>query len=251
MEDLLKLDNLELSIDKDDELSLDNGNNAIGVYVKFQNTSQKKESVSIESSTYITFLKEQVESNSYLRGYANGDFNIRKEAYVVSVSLFYKSRVLLSIPGDLFEIVFTLKNEGKKITAVFQKCSTKWVLNDSTVEDVEVKLTSKQIAKKLVKKIERIDAFEDKFGILIDNTSINVDDNSIDIFLEISATKDNKIKKSFYLKCIYYDNDNSIIDIDQKYVDKDDFFAFSTIKISKYGIDSANISKIRIYPSNQ
>ncbi len=50
---------------------------------------------------------------------------------------------------------------------------------------------------------------------------------------------------------IYYDNDNSIIDITQKYVDKDDFFAFSTIEISKYGIDCTNISKIRIYPSNQ
>ena len=34
MEDLLKLNNFELSIDKDDEFSLDNGNNAIGVYVK-------------------------------------------------------------------------------------------------------------------------------------------------------------------------------------------------------------------------
>lgn len=251
MEDLLKLNNFELSIDKDDKFALDNGNNAIGVYVKFQNTSQKKESVSIVSSTYITAQKEQVERNCYLLGYAHDDFDVRKQAYDFSVSLFYTSRVPSSISGDLFEIVFTLKNERKRITAVFQKCSTKWVLNDSTVEDVEVKLTPKQIAKKLVKKIERIDAFEDKFGILIDNTSINVDDDSIDIFLEISATKDNTINKSFYLKCIYYDNDNSIIDITQKYVDKDDFFAFSTIEISKYGIDCTNISKIRIYPSNQ
>lgn len=251
MEDFLKLNNLELSIDKDDELSLNDGNNAIGVYVKFQNTSLKKESISIESSTYITAQKEQVERNSYLRGYAHDNFDIRKGAYDVAVSLFYTNRVPFSDLGDLFEIVFTLKNDGKKITAVFQKCSRKWALYDSNIEDIEVKLTPKQIARKLVKKIERLDVFEEKFGILIDNASINISENTIDIFLEIAATKDNKIQKSFYLKCIYYDNDNSIIDIDQKYVDKDDFFAFSTIKISKYGIDSANISKIRIYPSNQ
>ncbi len=109
------------------------------------------------------------------------------------------------------------------------------------------------IAKSLLSKIERLEAFEDRVNIKIENISIKVyDGEKIDFFLilfEVHPKSGTKIQENIEIECVLYNKDGAILQKENKYIREKNFFGFEVIE---FGLnmdgDIDQIGKIRIYP---
>ena len=111
------------------------------------------------------------------------------------------------------------------------------------------------LEKSLLNKVERLDAFEEKFGIRFENISIKVQesiDNSeeyVELFFEAHSTNGTTIDDTITIQIILYDKQNSIINSNYNYLLEDSFFGFEIVHFLFSDINLIDrINKIRIYP---
>lgn len=106
------------------------------------------------------------------------------------------------------------------------------------------------IAKSLLNKIERLDAFEERLFVRLENISVKVDDESwVTIFFELHSNKGNTIDETIKVECIAYDSEGQIIAIESNYAIKDRFFGFEVFEF-RFAEDKIadKINKLRLYP---
>lgn len=106
--------------------------------------------------------------------------------------------------------------------------------------------------KNLKSKIEHFEAIEEKFGIILQNFSVKVDDeNSLKLFCEILALTGEIPKNDFTINIAIYDNNNEIVYTDSKTKYAEEFKGFEVLTFNyiKLDITVDEISKIRIYPT--
>jgi hypothetical protein len=106
------------------------------------------------------------------------------------------------------------------------------------------------LEKSLLQKIERLEAFEDRMKIRLENISVSIkDDDWVKFFLEIHPQKGNKLEENMIIECILYDSNGGILDRDNNWLDSEDFFGFEVMEFS-FQLDNIldRISKVRIYP---
>ena len=106
--------------------------------------------------------------------------------------------------------------------------------------------------KNLKSKIEHFEAIEEKFGIILQNFSVKVDDeNSLKLFCEILALNGEIPKNDFTINIAIYDNNNEIVYTDSKTKYAEEFKGFEVLTFNyiKLDITVDEISKIRIYPT--
>lgn len=106
------------------------------------------------------------------------------------------------------------------------------------------------LKKSLLKKIERLEAFEERASIKFENISITVNSSDIIwIYFEVHPVKGNSIDENIYIECTIYDSDNHIITSKSNILIASIFFGFEVVS---FGILENNIvnniNKIRIYP---
>ncbi len=109
-----------------------------------------------------------------------------------------------------------------------------------------------KIEKSLLQKVERLEAFEERLAVRLENISIRIDEyNWATIYCEIHPVTGTNIKNDLYLECVIYDKTGSILWAHQAYVSSYTFFGFELV-VFQYQEDKVNsIGKIRIYPKSK
>jgi len=108
----------------------------------------------------------------------------------------------------------------------------------------------KEIGKRLIKRIERLEAFEERMQIRLENFTIKVDEEKwVRILFEVYPIDGTTIDSNMNIECILYDKENSILEKDYTYITSEDFFGFEVVELNfqEDGI-ADEIDKIRIYP---
>lgn len=109
------------------------------------------------------------------------------------------------------------------------------------------------IAKSLLNKIERLEAFEERLSVRFENVSIVVELRRQIYYQVIFELHSNKpvIDQDIVLVCVAYDIEGKILKLnDNKFgVQKDKFLGFDVFEFLFYGEEILNkTAKLRLYP---
>ena len=106
------------------------------------------------------------------------------------------------------------------------------------------------LEKALLKKIERLEAFEERMNIRLENISIRITNhNWLNFFCEIHPVSGTKINEDTIIECVIYDKEGAIIKMKSHCLYEDDFFGFEVLEFTFTDNELADkIGKIRIYP---
>lgn len=107
--------------------------------------------------------------------------------------------------------------------------------------------------KALLKKVERLEVFEERMRIRLENISIIIDGyedyNWLKIFCEVHPLTGTSIDESIRIECVIYEKEGAILWSENIIILDSNFFGFELIKFQCQEDNIAeNIGKIRIYP---
>lgn len=247
-----KFSGLNIEVEKYEETSMSNGETSFIIYLKLFNTTNSAKKINLSKATYVTSQREQLEQDIWLSGYHIGEGSIKPNSYKTAGLVFYKSKLKQILENDLVYVSVEVPKEGTELSLCFQNNGKDWNIIEKEQIEIEIKQTPKQLEKRLIKRIERLEAFEERLGVSIQNLSLKINDSYkwATIFCELHSTNGTTIEKSMKIECVLYDNDGSIIDTETAYVNSDSFFGFELVELNFTGNESKaeQISKIRIYP---
>jgi hypothetical protein len=246
---------IDIKIEKIEESEMETDGDAFIFYVKIINNSPKNRKIRVPLVNYITSKGEQLEQDSWLTGYFMHEDTLKPNVFKKTGIIFNKSKLKSIKEDDLFYICVQLLNEGQELTLCFQRKGNKWQIANEDVTEIEVNLTPKQFEKNLLNKIERLEVFEEKFGVYFENLSIKMkdaDDQWFSIFGEFHLVNGTNIDDDLTIECIIYDNEGLILLKEVYYIWSESFFGFEVIEfvIQEDGI-AEKVGKIRIFPKNR
>ena len=245
---------LEVTIDRHESTSVYYESEEFVIYLKVQNKSSDTQKINVLKANYVTAGGEQIEQDNWLNGYLKDVDLLMPIAFKQAGLIFYKPKLKQIEQNDVIYITIELPIESIEQSFCFQYKENNWLLTNSVINKIEIELTPKQIndilAKSVLKKIERLEAFEERFGISIQNFSIENFSLFI-IYCEVHPIEGNSIKEDIELQCVFYDLDGLILNKTYYRLKKTDFFGFEVVNFTFYSdvIEMIpQISKIRIYP---
>jgi hypothetical protein len=246
---------LEVTIERHESTSFDDGSDGFVIYLKVQNKTSVTQKINVLKANYITITGEQIEQDYWLNGYLKDVDLLMPNAFKQAGLIFYKPKLKQIEQNDVIYLTIELIKEGGEQTFCFQYKENNWLLTNSVINTIDLKLTPKQIERYLLSRIERFEAFEERFGITFQNISV-VKSHVLHIYLELHSLSGTTIphenvNESFNLECIFYDIGGKIIFKSSTMIFPSSFFGFKLIEF--YASDTFNfkeeqISKIRIYP---
>ena len=242
---------LEVSVDSVEENRLGNGEDSFIIYLKIYNKLSKERKINLSLATYVTCNFEQLEQNIWITGYlSTGNSNLKANAFRKAGLAFYKKHLKQIRDNDSFEVNIELIQEKKKIICEFVRLNDNWLIRDSEIQDIEIEITPKMLAKQMLKRVERLEAFEERCGIYFENLSINIMNGQyFKLFGEIHASSGSKLKNNIEINCIIYDKDNNILEKGTTFILSDKFFVFEVFEFNFYTENIANqVHKIRLFP---
>lgn len=254
-------DNYGLLVEFDNESK--NGANDFEFYFKIENTLLEDIEIKFSDIIYLTNKREEINSKEYFC-FSGKIFRIESESLKIAPKVFKKigfwfEKEFLKKSVNKDEICFSIDiaEEGIQQKYCFQKQDSVWLLLDIIVivkeYDSNIKITSiqrKQIESKLFTKIERLEAFEERLGVSIQNLSIsyNYEYGNSFIFFELHSNEGNTIKDTIIIECIFYDKEGSIIFKSHKTINQSNFFGFEILSFRIMDEFLSQINKIRLYP---
>lgn len=107
--------------------------------------------------------------------------------------------------------------------------------------------------KALLKKVERLEVFEERMRIRLENISIVIDGfdryNWLIVFCEVHPVTGTSIDENIIIECVIYEKEGAILWSDDITIRNSNFFGFELIKFQCQEDNIVeNIGKIRIYP---
>jgi len=250
-EEIDELLGLAFTIDGFEDTSLTNGENAFIIYLNVDNKTPKSRKINLLKATYVTNKREQLEQDIWISGYIMGEDTLKPNSFKKAGLAFYKSKLKAISENDLIYISIELIQEGGALVLCFQRKGNNWIITDKEKADIEIKLTPAQLEKNLLKCTERLEAFEERLGVSIQNISTRIENhlNWFNLFCELHAVSGTTINEDIKIECVLYDKDGLVIDQEDKWINSKKFFGFEliTIAFQKEGI-AERVSKIRIYP---
>jgi len=243
---------LEFKIDNVEDTSMSNGEDAFIIYLNIDNRTSKSRKINLLKATYVTNDREQIEQDIWLSGYIIGEDTLKPNSFKKAGLIFYKSKLKKVLKDDIIYVTIELIKEGTELTLCFKKTDTNWVIINKEKIDIEIKLTPKQLEKNLLKRIERLEAFEERLEVNFEKLSINVDDDDslwFGLLGELHSNSGLELRESIEVICVLYDNQDGIIKQSSQYFDHDNFFGFEVFEFRFQEDKIANrVNKIRIYP---
>lgn len=239
----------EFAIDNVENTSMSNGENAFIIYLIVDNKTSKSRKLNLKMATYVNKNREQFEQDIWLSGYIMGEDTIKPNSFKKAGLVFYKSKLKDMLEGDLLYISLDLIQEDVSINLSFYKNVDKWFLFDSEKIEAEIQLSPKQLGKRLLKRIRRFDAFEERLGIYFDKISVKVnDDLSLVIFFEVHSNKVTDIKCDLRVFCVLYNLEDTILEQENIILISKDFYGFAIEEINFHDVNATDVNTIRIYP---
>lgn len=236
-------------------------------YFKIDNTSIQDKEIKFGDIIYVTNKREEINPDRFYL--FSGNFFHRQNADSLKISsnafkkigfTFESDYLKKSVNNDKIIFPIELIEEGVKIIYYFEKTDNVWCLIDTKIEfneyDVNKKLTSiqrKQIEKKLLTRIERLESFEERLGVSIQNLSIsyNYDYGNSFILFELHSNTDFTIKEIINVFCVFYDENGAIIFTSTNSVYPRDFYGFTILTFRIHNEFLYQIHKIKIYPQRK
>jgi len=248
--ELNELLGIKLKIERIEDTTMSDGEDAFIIYLTVDNKTSKSRKINLLKATYVTKRREQLEQDIWLIGYITGEDTLKPNSFKKAGLVFYKSKLKRISDNDLIYVSVELPKEGTELTLCFQKNGTNWLLVDKEKTEIEVKITPKQLERNLIKRIERLEAFEEKLDVSIDKISLKIEnDLSFKILAELHPNNGTTIYEDIRIRCVLYSNDNSILGETSAYIRKDDFFGFEVITFNFYDDGIAElVNEIRIFP---
>lgn len=241
-----------------DEGSYESGGNGYTIFFKLLNQTKKKMEINVDEIYIINENKAQFEKNYWLTGFVVENTSVAPDAYKTAGAIF-----LESICGPInikckTGITVTDKTNGFVYEAIFVLTKqTKWELLSCEVENQGEIQSKRSVEKKLKKSLERLEIFEEKCGVRLDNISIKTksDFHEILVFGDIFATNGESLNNDICINAIFYNDDNEIIGKDDCYFCQSDFMGYHSFEIKVYDDDYSDndekiaiqVSKIRLY----
>ncbi|MBG6110603.1 hypothetical protein IWX84_001482 [Flavobacterium sp. CG_9.10] len=239
-----------------------NDNKDFMFYFIIDNTTNQAKEIKLNGVNYLTNKREEINPDRYYQ-FSGGFFRIDEPLKIApntlkKIGIKFENQYLKKIlNNDKIYFPLELTTEGVNVTFCFHKTENGWLLIDIGVVakeyDVDIKLTPiqrKQIEKRLINRIERLEAFEERLGVSIQNLSVsyNYDYGNSFVFFELHSNEGSTIKDRITVECIYYGIDGSIIYQNDNTVSPADFFGFEVISFRVQDEFLDQISKIRLYP---
>ena len=103
------------------------------------------------------------------------------------------------------------------------------------------------IEKSLLNKIERLEAFEDRMNIRLENFSIKVKGNYLTLFCEVYPNTGTNLSENVRIECVIYDTEGAILGKNDMLLVESDFFGFEIVQFIFSDV-ADKTGKIRIYP---
>ena len=246
----------EISVEEFERLS--DGNAAYVVFLNTINLEPKARLINLSKATYVTKDGEQLEQDNWFSGYLIEHGRIKGHAHRKSGLLFYKRHLKCVSDGDSLYIDVGLTDSAKKISFRFDNIATdgttSWTIVEAQVEDMEVRASPRALSKTLTRKIERLDAFEERLGISLDKLSVNVpnDHNPLTISGEVHQASSGSISGNIAIVAVVYDAEGIIVQTGEVTLWKKDFAGFDVFKLTLYGNEIGLIAdRIRIFPKSR
>lgn len=238
-----------------EECNMENGNAAFIFYLTITNLEPKARIINLALATYVTDGGEQLEQNIWLNGYLINHGRIKGNAYRKAGLVFYKSHLKRISSGDTLYIEAVVPDKAKKLSIRFEEGpaqgNTPWINCGTDIEDFDVKPTPRVASKALTKGIERLEVFEEKFGIVLDKLSVNVSENygSVTVVGEVHLKDGTSLAKNLTVVVVAYDSDGSIIGTGEATLYAQTFSGFDVLDITLYAADIGWLAtRIRVFP---
>lgn len=235
-------------LDAEDQ-NYSDGSSGCSVYFKITNKTQKRLHIRFDNFTIIKSNSEERDFSCWLN-----DFNIYS-TYVYSGNskkgcVIFKDTKAYAI----FKLIIELSDisNNKKYTLFFEQKYGKWIFSNSNMQTLDEEMSntedSKNLAKLLKNKIERIEGFEERLGISLENISVDVDKDlsSIKITGEAIRTQQEPNIKAFDIIANFYNEDNAIIKREEENIYN--FEGYDSFEITMYEPEEVkNVTKIRLF----
>jgi len=238
-----------------EECNMENGNAAFILYLTITNLEPKARIINLTLATYVTNGGEQLEQNIWLNGYLINQGRIKGNAHRKAGLVFYKSHLRKISSGDTLYIEATVPDKAKKLSIRFEEGpaqgSMPWVNCGMDIEDFDVKPTARVASKALTKGIERLEVFEERFGIVLDKLAVNVgnDYDLLTVVGEVHLKDGASLAKYITLVAVAYDSEGGIIKTSHTTLDARTFSGFDVLDISLYAPEIGLLAKrIRVFP---
>jgi hypothetical protein len=244
------------------EMRMNNGEAAYVIFLNITNLEPKARIVTLSTATYITKDREQLEQDLWLLGYlpATGidRARIKGNAHRKAGLVFYKKHLSSADLGDSIYVEVQLADSKKKLSLRFDNTTAEltepWAISEAQVEDMEVRASPRALSKTLTRKIERLDAFEERLGISLDKLSVSVpnDYNLLTISGEVHQTSSASISGNIEIVAVVYDAEGIIVQSGEVTLWAQHFAGFDVFKLTLYGNEIGLIAdRIRIFPKSR
>lgn len=241
----------ELAIDIQ-HIEKDPRRDAIAIYAIIENKADTPIDIKLFKSYVISTNRIQHEAHSFdgfFNTIAPKAFKIQGEIHDCSSGIgnfqsgwIYGVQVLDNRTGKIYQISFRLQSMQR------------WEVISCNISEG----SSKKI-KDLLNNIERIEAFEDKMGVRIENLSLSYEGSGafdvsaiLNLYFDVFEKEPGSVTSSFFCNAVLYDKDNSIITKCSEYINHDRFMGYDTIRMCLGCLSGAQflkINRIRLYIS--
>jgi hypothetical protein len=241
---------INIEILNHEKTSFTQGGNGAVIYYKIENLTNKKIHILVQDEYVINKKNGQFDKDFYLTGFHIDKTSIQPGAHKVAGAIFLDSTC--GELEDSFRTGVTVIDEtnGREYKAIFLLRENKWLLVNCEIKESEIILDNKSIIKRLKKSIERLEVFEEKLGIRLDNLSVTTQVRYCDLCVlgEVYSLSGNSLSDSVVIQVNLYNNEGEIVDTNKCYIDNDRFMGYDAFKIEFSQVDTNSISKIRVFP---
>ena len=238
-----------------EQFQISNGENAYIFFLNVSNLEAKARLIRVSTATYVTKNREQLEQDIWLSGYLIRDGRIKGNAHRKAGLVFYKRHLSSVVPGDSLYVEVELADSKKKLSLRFdnntEELTEPWVVSEAQVEDMDVRASPRVLSKSLTRKIERLDAFEERLGITLDKLSVNVSSNYSMLTLsgEVHQSSSGSFSQDVTIIAVLYDAEGTILERKNTTLYARNFAGFDVFELVFYAEEICLIAdKIRIFP---
>ena len=243
---------INLNIESYEETSLANGENAYIFYLIIDNKTTDCRKINLLKSTYRTAEREQLEQDNWLTGYITGEAELKPNSFIKAGLVFYKTKLKFISENDTIYVTLQLPEEGAEITVSFKNEGTKWIIAQTEITEIELKLTPKQQEKILQQKIESVTSFEELLKIRLEKLSIQLDNGGNGWFKllgELHLQTETELKETIELVCVLYDKNGGILDKKIKIYHPEYFMNFDVFEFTFVKDNIATeVALIKVFP---
>lgn len=239
---------LSVELDRHECSNFTKGGAGVVIYFIVENLTAKEAEVKVESEYIINEKGIQREKDYFYEGYNFKEEVIqpkakKKAGYIYMENLAGK----ISIGWRLCLQIVDVTNEIEYKTE-FVYDGAIWKLDKIGIKNGGEICSGKTIAKRCIRKLKRIEDFEEKIGIALSGINAEVNDalDSMIIRGEITALKGNSVSTDFCIKAVVYDVSGHIISVMSQYIYKSRFKGYDTFSMSKQG-DYVLADQIRVF----